>query len=299
MSLLKSNLVQRVLVAAIGIPIVYYLVMEKPVGLLGLTLILAALCVQEYYVLAKANGFLPQIGVGITFTVLLVLGFAHHRVNYLLNQDLITRFTTFPLVETILIAAFIAVFTYEMFRGMPNPYNHIAITIAGIIYVGVGLGCFYGVREYFLARSINPASPEIIQPGPFVITVLAAIWICDSAAYFVGKAIGKNKLFERISPNKTWEGAIGGLAFAIATFFVARAIVPGLAGLSVVDCVVLGHIVGVFGQIGDLAESQLKRDVGVKDSGNLLPGHGGVLDRLDSILFVFPLTYLYLYIAGV
>lgn len=299
MSFFQSNLVQRLSVAIIGIPIVIYLVLEKPVGLLGLILILAGLAVHEYYGLAKAKGFLPQVGVGIFFTLLLVLGFAHHRVNFLINQDLVTRFTTFPLVEVILVAMFISIMTYEMFRGMPNPFNHVAITIAGIIYIGVGLGCFYGVREYFLARSINPASAAIIQPGPFVITTLASIWICDTAAYAVGRMMGKNKLFERISPNKTWEGAIGGLIFAVLTFFAARAFVPGLAGLSVVDCLVLGHIVGVFGQIGDLAESQFKRDVGVKDSSNLIPGHGGVLDRLDSILFVFPLTYLYLNVMGV
>jgi phosphatidate cytidylyltransferase len=299
MSLFQNNFVQRLLVALIGIPFVVYLVLEKPVGLLGLILILAALAVQEYYGLAKAKGFLPQVGMGIAFTLLLVLAFAHQRVNFLINQDLITRFTTFPLIEVVLIGLFIAVMTYEMFRGMPNPFNHVAITIAGVIYVGVGLGCFYGVREYFLARSINPASSAIIAPGPFVITVLAAIWICDTAAYFVGRAMGKNKLFERVSPNKTWEGAIGGLVFSLLTFFAARAWIDGLAGLSVVDCVILGHIVGVFGQIGDLAESQFKRDVGVKDSSNLIPGHGGVLDRLDSILFVFPLTYLYLYVMGV
>jgi phosphatidate cytidylyltransferase len=299
MSFFQSNLVQRLLVALIGIPLVIYLVLEKPVGLLGLILILAGLAVQEYYGLAKAKGFLPQVGVGLLFTLLLVLGFAHQRVNFLINQDLITRFTTFPLIEVVLIGLFITVMTYEMFRGMPNPFNHVAITIAGVIYVGVGLGCFYGVREYFLARSINPASSVIIMPGPFVITVLASIWICDTAAYAVGRMMGKNKLFERISPNKTWEGAIGGLVFAVLTFFGARAWVPGLTGLSVVDCLILGHIVGVFGQLGDLAESQFKRDVGVKDSSNLIPGHGGVLDRLDSILFVFPLTYLYLYVMGV
>jgi phosphatidate cytidylyltransferase len=294
-----SNFVQRLLVALIGIPLVVYLVLHKPVGLLGLTVILAGIAVHEFYGLAKAKGFLPQAGVGIVFTILIVIGFAQHRINYLVNGDLITRFTTFPLLEVILVALVITVLTYEMFRGMPNPFNHISITIAGAIYVGVGLGCFYGVREYFLARSILPPNPTILEPGPFVITVLAAIWICDSAAYFGGKAMGKNKLFERVSPNKTWEGAIWGLAFALITFFAARAIVPGLSGLSVIDCVILGHIVGVFGQIGDLAESLLKRDVGVKDSSNLIPGHGGVLDRLYSILFVFPLTYLYLYLAGV
>jgi phosphatidate cytidylyltransferase len=294
-----SNLAQRVIVALIGIPLVAYLVIAKPMGLLGLTLILAMLCVNEYYGLAKAKGFMAQNGVGMLFTALIVLSFGIIRVADQFGLNATTSLMTFPLIECILAALFITVMTYEMFRGFPNPFNHSAITIAGAVYVGIGLGCFYGVREYFHVRSINPPSPEIIEPGAFVFTVLAAIWICDSAAYFVGKAIGKNKLFERVSPNKTWEGAIGGLAFALITFFAGRALIPGLAGLSVIDCIVLGHIVGVFGQIGDLAESLLKRDVGVKDSSNLLPGHGGVLDRLDSILFVFPLTYLYLYVAGV
>src|SRR5688500_1187573 len=120
MSFYQNNLVQRLSVALIGIPIVIWLVLEKPVGLLGLILILAGLAVHEYYGLAKAKGFLSQIGVGITFTLLLVIVFAHQRINFLINQDLITRFTTFPLIEAVLIGLLIAVMTYEMFRYMPN-----------------------------------------------------------------------------------------------------------------------------------------------------------------------------------
>lgn len=294
-----SNFAQRFIVALIGIPIVYYIVMYKPLALLALMAMLAGLCVHEYYGLAKAKGFLAQDGIGILFTILVVLSFAQFRLNSLFYETELNRFTTFPLLEVILVGAVITVLTAEMFRALPNPFNQSAITLSGIIYIGIGLGAFYGIREYFLVRSANPPSPAIIEPGPFLFTMLAAIWICDSAGYFGGKAMGKNKLFERVSPNKTWEGAAWGLVFAFATFFAARAWIPGLEGLMIRDCIVMGIIVGVFGQIGDLAESMLKRDVGVKDSSHLIPGHGGVLDRLDSILFVSPLTYLYLYAAGV
>jgi phosphatidate cytidylyltransferase len=116
--------------------------------------------------------------------------------------------------------------------------------------------------------------------------------VCDSAAYFVGRAFGRHTLFERVSPKKTWEGAIAGFFFAVGAFLLARFLV--LPYLSVSDALICGTIVGLFGQIGDLAESLLKRDAGVKDSSQLIPGHGGVLDRFDSIMFVAPLIFLYL-----
>jgi phosphatidate cytidylyltransferase len=125
-----------------------------------------------------------------------------------------------------------------------------------------------------------------------VIALFASIWLCDSAAYFAGRALGRTKLFERVSPKKTWEGAAAGFVFAIGAFLLARVLV--LPYLTVTSAVVCGAIVGVFGQVGDLAESLLKRDAGVKDSSALIPGHGGVLDRFDSLLFVSPLVFLYL-----
>jgi len=128
-----------------------------------------------------------------------------------------------------------------------------------------------------------------------IITMLGSIWVCDSAAYFIGRAIGKHKLFERISPKKTIEGAIAGFVFAILAFVGLGELF--LAEIPVVHFIVGGSIVGVLGQYGDLAESMLKRDAGVKDSSNLLPGHGGALDRFDSILFVSPSYFIYLSIV--
>ncbi len=125
----------------------------------------------------------------------------------------------------------------------------------------------------------------------WVFVVLAISWLSDTGAYFAGKGFGKRKLYERISPKKTWEGVAGGMTTATIGMFVIRAV--ALPSMSVVDCVILGTVVSGAGVIGDLAESMLKRAFDVKDAGNLLPGHGGFLDRIDSVLFVAPLVYCY------
>lgn len=125
----------------------------------------------------------------------------------------------------------------------------------------------------------------------WVFLVLAISWCGDTGGYFAGRTFGKHKLYERISPKKTWEGVVGGMALAVVGVFGVRAL--GLPELTPLDCVLLGTIVSFAGVVGDLSESMLKRSFDVKDAGNLLPGHGGFLDRIDSVLFVAPLVYGY------
>lgn len=129
----------------------------------------------------------------------------------------------------------------------------------------------------------------------WVFLVLVISWCGDTGGYFAGRAFGKHKLYERISPKKTWEGVAGGVALAIAGVFAVRAI--GLPDLNPVHCVFLG-LFSFAGVVGDLSESMLKRAFDVKDAGNLLPGHGGFLDRIDSVLFVSPLVYGYAVFVG-
>ena len=133
---------------------------------------------------------------------------------------------------------------------------------------------------------------EYTHAGAWVIMIFVTIWMCDTAAYFCGLYFGKHKLLERVSPKKTWEGAVAGFAAAVGAFVLGQWWV--LPYLTPGEAAVCGIIVGVFGQAGDLFESLLKRDAGVKDSSALIPGHGGVLDRFDSLMFVSPLLYLYL-----
>ncbi|MDD4005197.1 MAG: phosphatidate cytidylyltransferase [Elusimicrobiaceae bacterium] len=131
----------------------------------------------------------------------------------------------------------------------------------------------------------------------YTFMLFLTVWACDTAAYFGGRAFGSRKLNPEVSPKKTWEGSIAGFLAAVAVSALLRAIlVPG--ALSVTDALVLGALAGVCGQISDLAESVIKRSAGVKDSSNLLPGHGGVLDRFDSYLLLAPVYYYALVFMG-
>ena len=122
---------------------------------------------------------------------------------------------------------------------------------------------------------------------------MAAVWAADTLAYFTGRAIGKRPLFPRISPKKTWAGSVGGVVGALVLVAAMKTALLPLV-LTWADVAVIGLICGAVGQLGDLAESMLKRSVGVKDSGNYLPGHGGMLDRIDAMLIAIPLVVLYL-----
>lgn len=142
-----------------------------------------------------------------------------------------------------------------------------------------------------ISFGVNDYNPKIIV-GLFIL-----IWTNDTFAYIVGKSIGKNKLFERISPKKTIEGFLGGIAFAVfAGFLISKFYIkakPEFSEKSIIIWTSIALIVGVFGTIGDLIESKFKRVAGVKDSGTIMPGHGGILDRLDSVIFVAPIVFLF------
>lgn len=156
-------------------------------------------------------------------------------------------------------------------------------TLSKYIYL-IGYILFPFIIITKIPFGINGYNPKII------ISIFILIWCNDTFAFIVGKSIGKYKLFERISPKKTVEGFIGGLLFCvIAGFLISEYYIEGARDI----WIIIAIIVGVFGTIGDLIESKFKRVAGVKDSGTIMPGHGGVLDRLDSIIFVTPIVYLF------
>ena len=175
----------------------------------------------------------------------------------------------------------------ELFRNKSSAILNISITLLGIFYIGLFSSSLIAIREFY--PNINGL---YLRGGFIIISMFAAIWICDSAAFFLGTAFGKHKLFPRISPKKSWEGAISGLVFAVITMIVAKYLV--LDFLSLISVIILGLIVGIVGQTGDLVESMLKRDANVKNSSNIIPGHGGIFDRFDSLLYTAPVVWLYL-----
>lgn len=188
----------------------------------------------------------------------------------------------------IFVASVFLLLIIELFAQAKQPFSNIGHILLGIIYIGFPLALVHILSFDMKSADFAPY---------LVLGILLMVWASDVAAYFSGRALGKNKLFPRISPKKTWEGAIGGLLGAIAVGALIYFVYTKLNinnGLQLKDWLILGAITSIFGVLGDLVESMLKRSVQMKDSGNLLPGHGGFLDRFDAFIFVIPFAYLYL-----
>ncbi len=186
--------------------------------------------------------------------------------------------------DVLLPAILVAIFVF-FFAGMlrkedfKDAFLDTAIKTLGLIYIAVPLSYVILLKN--------------LEPGRWwLLFILFVIWANDTFAYFTGKTIGRHKLSPYVSPNKTVEGAIGGLAGAVIAGYILNKYLS--MGMGISEVAVLSIILGVIGIIGDLAESLLKRSAGVKDSGSIIPGHGGVLDRIDSLLFPVPFIYYFL-----
>lgn len=254
----------RVLSALVLLPIVIGTVwLLPPIGTLVLALIAAALAFLEYVALASSLGaHVPRAIAGAA-----VLG-ACAAVG-----------SGWPVVDVILMSALIAIaaLTVGMARLGPEALRDTAAAIFPIIYIGLPLGALAAVR----ATSGREA----------VLLIMAVIVISDSAQYYTGRAFGRRQLAPIISPKKTREGAIGGILFGTLAFTLgARVLFPAAPSLL---AILAGASISALGIVGDLFESLLKRSAGVKDSGAIIPGHGGVLDRIDSWLFAAPVYYVF------
>lgn len=311
-----GNATMRVVTGALGIPVVLGAVWLGGWAFFVFMCLVITGAMLEFYWIAEAKGARPNKALGVTFGLLLALAFFHGVSDMMFvgaSSGTVSAFQwTGPLLTRILlvfgalIIGVVATLIAEMRRAVPSPITNNSVTVLGFVYVGLFLASVIGIRQLFsvaipgellLGANAAAANVDASSYGAYmVIATLVTIWICDSAAYYVGRALGKHKMAPRISPKKTWEGGIGGAVFAVATMVGFRFWL--LDFLSLGDAIVLGLIVGTLGQVGDLAESHFKRDAGIKDSSQLIPGHGGVFDRFDSLLFVAPLVYLYLNIMA-
>lgn len=176
-------------------------------------------------------------------------------------------------------------FILELLKAKENSLANISFTIFYFIYLLLPLIIsIYLTSDILSINNHKNYSPLIL----FLSIVL--IWIFDSMAYVFGILLGKHRLYEKVSPKKSWEGFIGGLIFTLAIGIIASSY---FSELSLTDAIIISFIAGVFGTVGDLIESLFKRNIHIKDSGNTLPGHGGLLDRFDSFLFAIPWVFLY------
>jgi phosphatidate cytidylyltransferase len=255
-----NMLIHRVLSAAVLIPIVIITVYFGGVWFFGLATLAAVLATYEFLTIVRRKGYRPPYILGVGLAVLLMVSGLYRGLSI----------GPFGLALVSMITL-----VWELLQGnTPGSLESWALTVAGPLYIG-GL-----CRHFVMLRAL----PQGIY---WIGLAFLTTWLCDSAAYFVGNWKGKHPFFERISPRKTREGAIAGLI----TGTITGALVGLLLRIPLYIGVPLGLLISLAATFGDLAESLIKRQVGVKDSSNLIPGHGGALDRIDSLMFAVVVVY--------
>lgn len=256
----------RVISALIALPIVLYLVSLGGWFFGALVLFVGLVCLYEFMGMTQPEDSVSRV----LMTVLggaLMLGIVTGK---LASQQAMVAFTALPVL----------VLVYYLFRtgAIETVAARASLAVTGILWAGALLAVTASLR----------ALPQGIG---WIVLACALAWGSDTGGYFAGRFLGKHKLYPKISPKKTWEGSIGGVIAATGAAFLVREVVG--PDVETVHLLIMAPIAAAFGQIGDLAESMLKRSVDVKDSGTIMPGHGGLFDRVDALIFVGPTLFAY------
>ena len=268
----KKNLILRTLSGIIYVGVLIGAILSGGVWITLLTSVLAAIGIYEFISMTSEEK-MPRFATLLDVSAAIILQVA--AGTYFSSSP--KSFVTLIIVYIMLIAARMVSQLYAINR---NPVNSLSHSMMAQMYIALPLA--------MLTILSNITTPQV------ALAVLVFIWVNDTGAFCTGVTIGRHKLFERISPKKTWEGFFGGLIFCvIAAIIMHSCFEQYYAMLSIVQMCVLGILVSVFATLGDLVESLIKRSCGVKDSGKLIPGHGGILDRIDSILLVVPVALIF------
>jgi phosphatidate cytidylyltransferase len=264
-----SNLQQRVIVGVLGAGLFIGSIIFSEWTYFLIFLGLALVGLLEFYRLVGTQGIKPNKAIGVA------LGGLFFVLVFFIEKQLVP----FELIYLTLPVLWLT-FVLELYRKQPQPFTNIAFTLLGVFYVAVPFGLLHqlGFLKGFYSW----------QP---ILGLMLLIWASDTGAYIAGKNFGKHKLLERVSPGKTWEGWAGGTLLAIGVGYGLSVFFQDLA---LYQWLSIAVIVSIFGVLGDLVESLLKRSLGVKDSGTLLPGHGGILDRFDSLILAIPFIVAFL-----
>ena len=265
-----KNLIIRSLTGIVVVTVILASLFLHKYSFAGLFLLILAGCLVEYYGLLKNSPLKPNKFIGF------VSGILFFVLSFLIASQLIS-----PIFYLTLIPVLLLTFVFELYQAHESSLQNISATICGFFYTAVPLG----LSNFLVFSGDGSYSPRLM------VALLVIIWVYDSGAYLFGVSFGKHRLFERISPKKSWEGAIGGALAAMAAGWLISGFIPEIA---IVHWLIIALLTVIAATFGDLSESMLKRQFGVKDSSRFFPGHGGILDRFDSLLFAIPVLVLYI-----
>lgn len=268
-----TNMATRTVVGFLLGPIVLICIYLGGWFLFSIVTLISVVATWEALMMLKTKNVSPNFILAFLLSILIPLSFLIKWTDY----------------KIIFILSIVVIAFSELFRNRENSILNVSTTLFFSGYIGIGIGSFLGIRELLQIPVFDDAFAWLS------ISIVFSMWMCDSFAYFGGKAMGRTKLFPRISPNKTWEGSIWGFFASVIFMYLFYQYSPmNKLPINLNEVIVMGAIIGMFGQVGDLVESMFKRDAGVKDSSHLIPGHGGFFDRFDSLIFVSPLIFFYL-----
>lgn len=255
-----------------------------PVSFFLTGLIIVAWAQYEYYTMIRETGSHPQTVPGI------IAGLGLYTVSTLVAAGFVQIKAFLILVPVLFI-----IMVVELFRKKENPFDSLAHTFMAVIYIAVPFALFpFSAFSRTGLDSILPHQGIIFSPG-LIVGFFLVLWANDTGAYLTGVTAGRHRLMERISPKKSWEGFFGGMALSV---FAAWLLSGWFGVISRSGWMIAAVIISITGTFGDLVESMLKRSLGVKDSGSVMPGHGGFLDRFDSTLLSFPIVFLFVSLFG-
>jgi phosphatidate cytidylyltransferase len=283
---MDKNLIQRIITGTIFIIVLVGCMMWSAWSMAGLFLLITILGLNEFYNLSEKAGAQPQKIYGLIFgSILIILGF-------------IQKAYPVPIINLVILPLLFLPFFIELYRKKENPFANIGWTLLGTFYVALPflILIFTFVPMGFLSADSMHFSnrQDMRMHGQYdyrpLLTIFVLIWISDTMAYVCGRLFGKHKLWERISPKKTWEGFIGGFIFTVvAGGMIGNWILYNKHDYSQeLKWICVAAVISVTGMLGDLVESLFKRSIDIKDSGKILPGHGGILDRFDALLLATP-----------
>ena len=232
----------------------------------------------EFYKLIKHAGYKPSMYAGIISGILFFLICFGLAIGFLPKQF---GFSFIPFLLFLLIL--------EIFRSNENTIGNSGLSTFGFVYIAAPFGLMN-----FIVHSAVEGQGSNFYPW-ILVGIFLILWINDSFAYLIGTALGKHKMCEHISPGKSWEGFVGGAVFAVVMGILNAVLFQALSMLS---WIVVAVLIISFGTLGDLFESKIKRELGLKDTGSIMPGHGGFLDRFDSLLFAVPAVFIWLMFSG-